>query len=350
MRSDGKSVADSYGQGARTKIVALYSAVAAIHGVGWGLLLSQVGRYPSLLGLGLLAYSFGLRHAFDADHISAIDNSARKLLHDGKRPVSVGLFFSLGHSTVVLIIALAVGVAAKRMTAVLAAGDGALDRVGGLLGTAISGLFLLIIGVLNLIVLLDMAARYRAVNRGERGGAAIEESMVSGGLLSRVFRRLFRLITASWHLYPVGFLFGLGFDTASEVGLLAISAGAATQGLNFGAILALPLLFAAGMSLLDTTDGAVMTRAYSWAFADPSKRIFYNLSVTALSVFVALSIGLVEILQIVARTERLAGGFWTAVGRIDIGRMGYLIVILFLAAWGAALAGHRLRRGRSRPR
>src|SRR4030088_906060 len=242
------------------RLTGLFGSVALLHIVGWGMMLLLVApKFPVILGLGGLAYAFGLRHAFDADHISAIDNTTRKLLQEGKKPLGVGFFFSLGHSTVVFLIALALGFATQFVVTNVVSANGQLKNIGGLIGTSVSGLFLVAIGILNLIILLDIIRLFRRMHAGEDDRGSLETELVAGGLMTRVFGRLFKVIKSSWQMYPVGFLFGLGFDTASEVALLAISAGAAASSLPFQAVVSLPLIFAAGMSLMDTADGAFMS-------------------------------------------------------------------------------------------
>jgi high-affinity nickel-transport protein len=339
-----QAFAQSFDKGERIRLGLFYTAIVLAHILGWGLLLSVAGQYPALLGLGGLAYSFGLRHAFDADHISAIDNTTRKLLQDGKRPVGVGFFFSLGHSSVVFLIALLLGFAVRSIVDSVVSDDGQLRSIGGLVGTSVSGLFLVLIGVLNLIILLDIVGIFRRMRRGEYNRSTLEEHLVSGGVLTRLFKRLFAVISESWQMYPIGFLFGLGFDTASEVALLAIAAGAASQGLPFSGIIALPLIFAAGMSLMDTTDGAFMAKAYSWAFSNPIRKLFYNMTMTGLSVFVALFVGLVELTQILIHVLGLEGGVWAAIADLDLGSLGFVIVASFVVAWIVAFAIFRLRR------
>jgi high-affinity nickel-transport protein len=339
-----QALTNSFDRGERIRLVLFYAAIAAIHVLGWGLLLSVAPQYPALVGLGGLAYSFGLRHAFDADHISAIDNTTRKLLQDGKRPVGVGFFFSLGHSSVVFLIALALGYAIRLVVDGIVDENGALKNIGGLVGTTVSGVFLVLIGLLNLIVLLDIIGVFRRMKRGQYTRVTLEEHLVTGGVLTRVFKHLFRIITQSWQMYPIGFLFGLGFDTASEVALLAISAGAASQGLPFAAIVSLPLIFAAGMSLMDTTDGAFMAKAYSWAFTNPVRKLFYNMTMTGLSVFVALFVGLVELAQILVKILQLEGEPWDAIGGFDLGSLGFIIVGSFVVAWVIAFAIFKTRR------
>jgi len=334
----------SFDRGEQVRLALFYGAIVIVHVVGWGMLLSVAPQYPALVGLGGLAYSFGLRHAFDADHISAIDNTTRKLLQDGKRPVGVGFFFSLGHSTVVLLIALALGFAIRVIVGGVIDENGALKNIGGLIGTSVSGVFLLLIGLLNLIILLDIVGVFQRMKRGEYTRITLEEHLVTGGVLTRVFKHLFRVISDSWQMYPIGFLFGLGFDTASEVALLAISAGAASQGLPFLAVVSLPLIFAAGMLLMDTTDGAFMAKAYSWAFSNPIRKLFYNMTMTGLSVFVALFVGLVEPAQIVVKILKLEGEPWDAIGEFDLGSLGFSIVGSFVLAWVVAFTIFQTRR------
>jgi high-affinity nickel-transport protein len=328
----------------RRRLGAFALVVAALHAAGIAALLTYGAGHPGFLALGALAYSFGLRHAFDADHISAIDNATRKLLQSGKRPVGTGFFFSLGHSTVVFMIAILLGLAVKSLVDSVVSDGGQLRNLGGLLGTSISGVFLLVIGVLNLLVLLDITDVFLRMRRGEHDRESLRQELISGGLMTRVFGRLFKIVTQSWHLYPIGFLFGLGFDTASEVALLAISAGAAAQHLPFIAVLALPLLFAAGMSLMDTADGAFMAKAYAWAFSNPIRKVFYNLSVTGLSVFVALFVGAVEVLQVLIGQLRLRGEPWTAIAGLNFTNMGFIIVAAFVVTWLGAFAVYKTRR------
>jgi high-affinity nickel-transport protein len=299
-------------------------------------------RHPALLALGGVAYTFGLRHAFDADHISAIDNTTRKLLQEGGRPMGVGFFFSIGHSTVVLIIAAGLGLAVRSI--VQGVHGGQLRGFGSLVGTSVSGTFLILIGVVNLVILLDILRVYRRMQAGDYDRQSLGHEMAAGGLLTRVFGRLFKLIDHSWQMYPVGFLFGLGFDTASEVALLAISAGAAAQGLPFLAVLSLPLVFAAGMSGMDTLDGAFMAKAYSWAFSNPVRKVFYNLTVTGLSVFVALFVGMVEVAQILIQVLDLRGEPFVAIARLDFASMGLFIVAAFVVTWAASFTVFKLRR------
>jgi high-affinity nickel-transport protein len=328
-----------FDRGERRRLAGFFGGVGVLHVAGWGLLLAAAAGRPTILALGGLAYTFGLRHAFDADHIAAIDNTTRKLLQDGRKPVGVGFFFSLGHSTVVFLIAAALGLTVKWIV------DGQLRSVGGMVGTLVSGGFLILIGVLNLVILFGIFRVYRKLRAGEYDEHSLELDLTTGGFMSRIFGRLFRVIRHSWQMYPIGFLFGLGFDTASEVAILAISAGAAANGLPFVAVIALPLIFAAGMSLMDTADGAFMAKAYSLAFTSPIRKVFYNLTMTSLSVFVALFVGTLEIMQVIIRAFDLQGGVFGAIAGFDlVGRAGYFVVAAFVLAWVAALLIYKARR------
>ena len=331
-------------RGEGRRLLGFFGSVGVLHLAGWGLLLAYAASHPGFFWLGGVAYTLGLRHAFDADHISAIDNTTRKLLQSGKKPMGVGFFFSLGHSTVVLVIAVALGLAVRWLVQGVVADNGQLRNIGGAIGTSVSGGFLIVIGILNLLVLIDIVRVYRKMQRGEFDRQTLDEELVAGGLMTRMFGRLFRLIEHSWQMYLVGFLFGLGFDTASEVAFLAISAGAAAQGLPFAAIISLPLIFAAGMSLMDTMDGAFMSKAYSWAFATPIRKVFYNLTITSLSVFVALFIGVVEVGQILIQVLGLRGGPFDAAATSMLSVAGYVIVAAFVVTWAVALVIYKVRR------
>jgi high-affinity nickel-transport protein len=324
-----------------------YLVVALLHVIGWGTLIFLVApRYPAALGVGVgfTAYLFGLRHAFDADHISAIDNTTRKLMSQGQKPLGVGFFFSLGHSTVVMSLALALAFAASRVAAQVTNDNSLLRSYGGLIGTSVSGLFLYGIAVLNIIILVDVIRVFREMRHGKYDEVRLEAQLDSRGFMNRFFGRLSRTVTHSWQMYPIGFLFGLGFDTASEVALLALAAGAASTGLPFYAVICLPIIFAAGMSMMDTADGAFMTKAYGWAFSNPVRKIFYNITVTALSVAVALLIGTIELLTILQSRLNLTGYFWDFIQKIDLGAVGYIIVGLFVVTWVLAYAIWRLGR------
>jgi high-affinity nickel-transport protein len=335
-------LARSFDPHERRRLGGFLAGVVLLHVVGWGTLLLYGVSHPALLALGGVAYTFGLRHAFDADHISAIDNTTRKLLQDGQRPMGVGFFFSLGHSTVVLLIAAGLGLAVKSIVQGIHSGQ--LRGYGSILGSGVSGFFLLLIGIVNLVILLDIVRVYRRMHSGTYDRHGLAHELVAGGFMTKVFGRLFKLIRHSWQMYPVGFLFGLGFDTASEVSLLAVSAGAAAQGLPLLAILSLPVIFAAGMSGMDTLDGAFMAKAYSWAFSNPVRKVFYNLTVTGLSVFVALFVGGIEVAQIAIQVLGLRGAPYDAVAHLDFGSIGLFIVGAFVATWAVAFAVFKLRR------
>ena len=316
-------------------------AILVLHLLGWGLFLYYSRDHPALAGLGSLAYTFGLRHAFDADHIAAIDNTTRKFLQGGKRSMGVGFFFSLGHSTIVFSLAAGLGIAAQTVNSRIPG----FQNVGGYIGASVSGTFLLLIGALNLVVLLDILGVFRQMKRGAYNEQKLDEALQQQGLMSRFFlRRVGDKIDASWKMYPLGVLFGLGFDTATEIGLLAIAAGVATHSVPFLAIISLPLIFAAGMCLMDTVDGAFMSQAYGWAFSNPIRKIYYNITVTSLSVAVALVIGMIELLQVTAAKFSLSGGFWTFLDSLDFGKIGYVVVGLFVATWAFSAVLWKARR------
>jgi len=331
-----------FDRGELTRLGACFGVVAALHVLGWGGLFIGGGGHAALLGLGGLAYTLGLRHAFDVDHIAAIDNTTRKLLHERQKPMAVGFFFSLGHSSVVLVVAVAIGLAVRAL--VTSMSNGSLLAIGSLIGTSVAGTFLIVIGLVNLVVLVGVARQYRRVRRGDYDEETLNEELAAGGLMTRIFGRLFGLIKKSWHMYLVGFLFGLGFDTASEVLFFGVSAAAAAQGSAFITLISFPVIFAAGMSLMDTTDGAFMAKAYGWAFSTPIRKVFYNLSVTALSVFVALFVGAVEVLNLLAQGLGLRGGVWGALRGLDFGTMGLVIVVAFVLTWLTAFVVFKVRR------
>ncbi len=317
------------------RLAGFYGVIAALHGVGWGLYLHYAGACPSLVGLGFVAYMFGLRHAFDADHIAAVDDTVRFMLQKGKSPLGVGFFFSLGHATIVLSLAIAIAFAAVAVKHELPQ----LRNIGGIVGASISGTFLWVIGIVNLLVLLDILKVWEKAKNGAHNHAHLEELLLQRGLINRLFGgRLQQFMNHSWQLYPLGLLFGLGFDTASEVGLLAMTAGASAGNLPLPALLSLPILFAAGMCVMDTTDGVLMVKAYNWAFLNPLRKIFYNITTTGLSVVVALVIGTIELLQVFIGMGRLRGDFFGFIAGLDFGMLGYLIVGLFLLAWGLSVA------------
>ena len=299
----------------RGRIIGIYGFLIALNIVAWGLaLLAFAAHYPQLLGPALLAYTFGLRHSVDADHISAIDNVTRKLMQERKRPVAVGFFFSLGHSTIVVLLSVGIAIAAAVIKNTLPS----LENAGGIIGTLVSAFFLYLIAAINFLVLWEIFRAFRKVTRGEEyNDQTLDEFLNQRGLMGRFFRPLLKLVDTSWKMYPVGFLFGLGFDTATEVGLLGITAVEVGKGLPPLYILIFPLLFMAGMMLLDTTDGILMLGAYGWAFVKPVRKLYYNLNITLISVLVAFVIGTIEILSIISGPLGLKGGIWSFLNGTD---------------------------------
>jgi high-affinity nickel-transport protein len=326
----------------RRKILSIYILLIAFNIICW--LLALIGfatRYPALLGTALLAYTFGLRHSVDADHISAIDNVTRKLMQEKKRPVAVGLFFSLGHSTIVVLLSVAIAIAATFIQKTLPT----LQNAGGLIGTIVSAFFLYIIAIINLLVLWDIFRMFQRVKRGEEyNEQTLDDFLNQRGLMGRFFRPLLKVVDKSWKMYPIGFLFGLGFDTATEVGLLGISAVEAGKGLPVPFILIFPLLFTAGMSLMDTTDGILMLGAYGWAFVKPVRKLYYNLNISLASVLVALVVGTIEVISIVSGLFNLSGGFWNFIGNLDFGLLGGIIIGIFVVSWLVSTIIYRLKR------
>jgi nickel/cobalt transporter (NiCoT) family protein len=326
----------------RASILGVYFILFGLNLAAWAWAFAAFYSHPVLLGTALLAYSFGLRHAVDADHIAAIDNVTRKLMNEGKRPVSVGFFFSLGHSTVVLLAA--VGVALT--TTALQNRFAGFQRIGGIIGTSVSAFFLFVLAAMNILIMTRIWQTFRRVRSG---GSYVEEDMdiilARGGLLARLFRPLFRLIRRSWHMYPLGFLFGLGFETATEVALLGLSASEAAKNLPIWSVLVFPALFTAGMSLVDTTDGILMLGAYGWAFLNPLRKLFYNLTVTAVSVLVAVIIGGIETLRLIDDQFSFSGWFWDIVRSLNdnFGTIGYLIIGLFVVSWCLSLLIYRIK-------
>jgi len=319
----------------RVRIAALYGVVVMLHLTGWGLYLHYAAANPSIVGLGFVAYMFGLRHAFDADHIAAIDDTIRLMLQKGKQPVSLGFFFSLGHSTIVLALVLGIAFAAATVERKLPQ----LRDYGDAIGAGVSGLFLWIVGVLNLFALLDILKVWKKARSGAHSHAHLAEVLGRRGLINRLTGgRLPGFLNHSWQMYPVGLLFGLGFDTASEVGLLAMTAAASVGNLPMMALLSLPILFAAGMTMMDTTDGILMAKAYNWALENPLRRIFYNITTTGLSVAVALVVGSMQLSHVAIRAFNLHGTLYDYLGTVNIGVLGYLIVGMFGIAWGLSVA------------
>jgi nickel/cobalt transporter (NiCoT) family protein len=326
-------------------LAAMAGVVAALHALGLLLLLAAVAHHHPAgasgavaIGTGIAAYTLGLRHAFDADHISAIDNTTRQLMSAGRRPMSVGFFFSLGHSSVVFALALLLAAGARALGGQVHSSGSALQAVDGWVGPGVSGTFLYAIATLNIVVLVGIAKVLRELRSGRFDESELEAKLDARGLMNRFFGRFARAVREPWHMYPVGVLFGLGFDTASEVALLLLASGAAGAGLPLYAVLCLPILFAAGMSLLDTIDGSFMTLAYSWAFCKPVRKVYYNLTITGLSVLVALVVGTIELGGIIAQRAGAKGAFWSLLENIDLGDLGYIIAGTFVATWLLAVA------------
>jgi high-affinity nickel-transport protein len=328
------------------------AVVGGLHLAGFGILFFVVAPHHYSLGsagaftvgLGVTAYTLGMRHAFDADHIAAIDNTTRKLMADGKRPLSVGFWFSLGHSSVVFALALLLSVGIRSVSSPVRNDSSGLHQLGGWLGTLVSGGFLYAIAALNVVVLAGIVRVFRNMRRGSYDEQALEDHLNNRGLMNRYLGKLTRAVDKPRQLYPIGLLFGLGFDTATEVALLVLAGGAAGAGLPWYAILCLPILFAAGMSLLDTIDGSFMNFAYGWAFSKPVRKIYYNLTVTGLSVAVALLIGTVELGGLAAAQLSLSGPFWSWLENIDLNTVGFMIAGLFVGTWAAAVTVWKLAR------
>jgi high-affinity nickel-transport protein len=329
--------------GMRRSICAVYLWLALLNLGAWGWAAFAFRSHPILLGTALLAYGFGLRHAVDADHIAAIDNVTRKLMQEGQRPVTVGLYFAMGHSTVVIIAAVLIAA----MASMLSTHFQAAHSIGGLISTLVSTLFLLAIATMNLLIFRSVWLTFRHVRRG---GAYVEEDfdllLNKRGFAARLFRPLFALIRHSWHMFPLGLLFGLGFDTATEVALLGISATQAARGMSIWVLMVFPVLFAAGMSLVDTTDGILMLGAYDWAFVKPIRKLFYNMIITLVSVLVAVLIGGIEGLGLLQDRLHLHGDFWGLIARLNgnFNSLGFIIIGLFILAWIASVLVYRYQR------
>jgi high-affinity nickel-transport protein len=350
----------------RRSLAGMFGVIVALHVVGFGLLFAVVipqhfhlgGDHPIFdIGVGILAYTFGLRHAFDADHIAAVDNTTRKLMADNaerratgapdaevRKPLSVGFWFSLGHSTIVFMLAFLLAAGLKAMAGQVASSDSALHSATGIIGASVSGVFLWILGILNLIVLVGIVRVFREMRGGRYDEQQLEEHLNKRGLMNRLLGGLTKSVRKGWHSYPIGVLFGLGFDTATEVGLLVLAGGAAAFNLPFYSILVLPVLFAAGMCLMDTIDGVFMNAAYGWAFAKPVRKVFYNITITAISVAVALVIGTIELADVVAQQANITSGPISALADIPLDYAGYGIVGLFVVSWTVALLVWRLGR------
>lgn len=334
----------------RRVLIAMFSFIAALHVIGFGILLGFVapehfqlgGDHPVFtVGVGILAYTLGMRHAFDADHIAAVDNTTRKLLQErpegGNNPLSVGFWFSLGHSSIVFGLSLLLAFGVKALVGPVAADDSTLHMITGIIGPSVSGIFLWVLGLFNLAVLIGILRVSRDLRGGKFSESALEAELAKRGFLNRFFGGLTKSVRKPRHIYPIGVLFGLGFDTATEIGLLVMAGGAAAFDLPFWAIIVLPILFAAGMSLLDTIDGVLMSGAYGWAFASPVRKIFYNITITSLSVFVALVIGTIELVGVVAERFSITEGPVAAIAAIPLDYAGYGIVAMFVVTWLVAV-------------
>ncbi|GAA4562483.1 HoxN/HupN/NixA family nickel/cobalt transporter [Planotetraspora kaengkrachanensis] len=326
--------------------------VIALHIAGWFSLLALIApRHYQLgtsgaftVGLGVTAYTLGMRHAFDADHIAAIDNTTRKLMADGQRPLSVGFWFSLGHSSIVFGLCLLLSLGVRTLAGQVESESSTLQSVTGLIGTLVSGVFLVIIALINMIVLWGILKVFRQMRRGAFDEAALEEQLNKRGFMNRILSGATKAVRKPWHMYPIGLLFGLGFDTATEVSLLVLAGGAAVFNLPWYAVLTLPVLFAAGMSLLDSIDGCFMNFAYGWAFSKPVRKVYYNITITALSVAVAVIVGAVELLGLLADKLGIETGPLAAIAGLDLNYVGYGIVALFVLTWVVALAVWRFGR------
>ena len=328
----------------RRALAGMFAVIIGLHVLGFFLLIAASTGHYHLdakatfgIGTGVLAYTLGLRHAFDADHISAIDNTTRKLMAEGKRPLGVGFFFSLGHSSVVFALAVLLNFGIKALNAQVKNNTSGFHHYTGLIGTSVSGTFLMLLAVLNIVVLVSILKVFFELRRGRFDDEELERQLNARGLMNRFFGRLARSVDTSWKMYPIGVLFGLGFDTATEVALLVLAGSAVAGGLPFWAILSLPILFAAGMCLLDTIDGSFMNFAYGWAFSKPVRKVYYNITITGLSVAVALFIGGLEIAQVLAGQLNLTGGFWSYAAAFNINHAGFVIVGMFVLIWALSL-------------
>jgi high-affinity nickel-transport protein len=325
----------------RSRIIGIYGLLAVVNIGAWIWAIVALHDKPVLLGTAFLAYTFGLRHAVDADHIAAIDNVTRKLMQEGKRPVSVGFFFSVGHSTIVVALSLIVYLTASAFQNQF----DSLKDIGVVIGTSVSAFFLLAIALANIVILRGVWRSFQEVRKGGRYADQSLDMLLGGGILARIFRPLFRTISQPWHMYPVGFLFGLGFDTATEVAILGISAAAATQSLSIGSMAVFPALFTAGMTLIDTTDGVLMVGAYGWAFIKPVRKLYYNLIITFVSVIVALVVGGIEVMGLLKDQLHLSGGVWDLVDNLNdnFGTLGFAIIGLFVLSWIASVIIYRVK-------
>jgi nickel/cobalt transporter (NiCoT) family protein len=339
MSTCSQALPDESSHGFRGRLIGVLSALILANLLAWGWALTNFAARPVLLGTAVLAYSLGLRHALDADHIAAIDNVTRKLMQEGRRPVAVGLFFALGHSAVVMLASVAIAVTAKSFTDQMAP----YRKIGGIIGTSASALFLFIIATANFVVLIGVYTAFNKVKNDEEvRDEDIDALLQQRGWLARLFRPLFALVSKSWHLLPIGLLFALGFETASEISLFGLSAGASNEG-SIWAILIFPMLFTAGMALVDTIDGILMLGAYGWAYRNPLRKLFYNMTITSISVLVAFVIGGIETLGLIAGHFNLEGKFWNWIVELNanFGALGYGIVALFVASWALSIIIYR---------
>jgi high-affinity nickel-transport protein len=323
---------------------ALVGTIVILNVLGWSLMAAAMGGHYHIskteifgAGTGILAYTLGIRHAFDADHIAAIDNTTRKLVNEGQRPLSVGFFFSLGHSSVVFVLAVLLNFGIRGLDEQVKNSSSHLQYTANIVGTLVSGVFLFLIAAVNIVILAGIIKMFREMRSGRYDDQQLEAELAKRGLMNRFLGRFYRNVDASWKMYPVGFLFGLGFDTATEVALLVLAGTAVVGGLPFYAVLSLPILFAAGMSLFDTADGCFMNFAYDWAFARPVRKVYYNLTITGLSVFVAFFVGVVEVLGLLAQDGSLKGTGWSWVANFNINTAGFVIVGVFVVTWVVAL-------------
>lgn len=335
-------------QSVRRKLIFMYAFLISFNLVVWILTLTVSGAYPLVLGTGLLAYSLGLRHALDADHIAAIDNVTRKLMQEGQRPVGVGFFFALGHSSIIVALSGLVAVG----TLIIGSSDSIIKEIGGMLSTGIAVTFLYLVGVINLLVLIDIFRLFRRYTGKRRNPSepinyeqeALEDLLNQRGLLNRILRPFIRTVNRSWKMLILGLLFGLGFDTASEVALLGLSSTATGKGMPVVIILLFPLLFAAGMMLVDATDGVLMLGAYGWAFVKPIRKLYYNLIITFISVVIAFGIGTIEALNLISEKFELKGDFWDLVNAVDLGALGYFIIGAFVLSWLLSTLFYKLKK------
>ena len=326
------------------RLSGMFGFIVFLHVLGWGLLIYASTQHFNLgsgkmlgVGTGVLAYTLGMRHAFDADHIAAIDNTTRKFMSEGKRPMSTGFFFSLGHSSIVFALTLILGLGVRALGSQVRNSNSGLHHYGGLIGTIVSGSFLYLIAILNLIILVGIVRLFIQMRQGTFNDAELEKHLDARGFMMRFFGRFARSVDAPWKMYPVGLLFGLGFDTATEVAFLVLAGSSVAAGLPIWALLSLPILFAAGMSLLDTIDGSFMNFAYGWAFSKPVRKVYYNIAITGLSVFVALYIGTLELAQVLTTQLKLRGGLWNYAANFNINAAGFTIVGIFVGVWAIAL-------------